>query len=200
MFSQEEGLWVDTTKTFVGDDGETLYEEIDPWATMNDQDTQLTALRSELAQARQERDEAYRRNGELGVALVNEQRELDEARADRESENDRLVQLHAENRALQRALNRMGDKAANGFNQPIAGDYPTVPLTAAEAARVAALEAVAKAAKMLEAKLKTVHANTEYQGVWTVAQIHRGEYRGPTYSMEHLALVTALASLEAGDA
>jgi hypothetical protein len=63
VFSQEEGLWIDTTKTFVDDDGETLYvrrveEEIDPWATMNDQDTHLNALRAELEQVRGERDEA----------------------------------------------------------------------------------------------------------------------------------------------
>lgn len=53
--------------------------------------------------------------------------------------------------------------------------------------------AVLKAAEALVAKLNAVHDNLDYQGVWTVAHMHRGAYRGPTYTKELDDLKAALS-------
>ena len=63
-----------------------------------------------------------------------------------------------------------------------------------------ALLRVAEAAKVLEAKLRVIHADEKYQAVWTIAKGHVGQYSGPKYDREQLALVVALAALEAHDA
>lgn len=72
------------------------------------------------------------------------------------------------------------------------------PLTAAEVERVKRLEAVAEAAKVMRAKQRIVYTSPDYEGVWTVAHIHRGPYMGPTYTFEAEALDAALAALEEG--
>lgn len=129
VFSQEEGLWIDTTKTFVDDDGETLYEEIDPWATMNDQDTHLNALRAELEQVRGERDaQTERHKAEIVKCL----RAMDKLEAERD-------QLAAEGRVLREQLDKLLGDCATPWS-------PTTAMINAEIARVRLLEAVAEAA------------------------------------------------------
>jgi hypothetical protein len=54
-------------------------------------------------------------------------------------------------------------------------------------------EAVERAAEALRARLDFVHGNSIYMGVWEIAQLHRGPYRGPTYIAELEALASALA-------
>ena len=58
-------------------------------------------------------------------------------------------------------------------------------------ARVAELE---RAATGLVNKLRQVHDSATYQGVWTLAQLHNGPYRGPQYDEELAALASVLAA------
>jgi hypothetical protein len=53
--------------------------------------------------------------------------------------------------------------------------------------------AIADAAWALVDKLHEIHASSAYRSVWTVAEMHGGPYRGPTYTAELTALHAALA-------
>ena len=55
---------------------------------------------------------------------------------------------------------------------------------------------VADKADWLLKRLDDVHADPAYQSVWTLNQLHGGEYRGPRYSDQLTALREALASIE----
>lgn len=64
-------------------------------------------------------------------------------------------------------------------------------------ARALAAEAEAgrlrEALSTLVARLDAVHANGQYQSIWTIAQMNLGRYSGPTYTAE---LAAARAALE----
>ena len=52
--------------------------------------------------------------------------------------------------------------------------------------------AIAQAAQALVSKLRAIHADPAYIGVWSVAQTHCGRYTGPNYIAELAALESAL--------
>ena len=54
-------------------------------------------------------------------------------------------------------------------------------------------DALAGALALLVARLGAVHDAPEYRAVWECAQLHRGQYKGPTYTAEYDAARAALA-------
>lgn len=57
-------------------------------------------------------------------------------------------------------------------------------------------ERAIKAAKALVDKLELIHADPQYQGVWTLYAIHGGDYtNGPKYDKELSELKEALSQL-----
>jgi len=59
---------------------------------------------------------------------------------------------------------------------------------------------IRSALEALVAKLDAVHADPNYQGVWTLAHVHGVEYRGPKYGKELEAARAALQASGVGPA
>ena len=60
-------------------------------------------------------------------------------------------------------------------------------------ARCARLEKIEQAAADFHAKVEQIEASQAYQGVWSMSQIHAGQYQGASWKNERDALKTALA-------
>ena len=59
-----------------------------------------------------------------------------------------------------------------------------------------ALIKVARAGEVLSKKMGEIHEDPQYLGVWSLAQNHMGEYRGPTYQHELKTVCAVLAAKE----
>ena len=62
--------------------------------------------------------------------------------------------------------------------------------------QAAAVSAVVDVARALTDRMQRIYDSPEYQGVWQLAQIHCGQYRGESWEAEFDALRAALAALE----
>ncbi len=60
-------------------------------------------------------------------------------------------------------------------------------------------DAVIDAAITLVARLREVHEDPAYVGVWMLHHAHGGRYDGPTYTAELAALTAALDAMEEGE-